>query len=69
MLTREAVAALEAERAAQFARDIRTFTTRLLTEEATTQAVAEISEILSSLQSVEGAGRLLIDLPAVMSGM
>ena len=69
VFTRKAVAALEAERAAQFAQDIQTtFATRLLTEETTTQGMAEISQIVSSLQSVEGAGRLLIDLPAAMSG-
>ena len=69
MFTREAVAALEAERAAQFAQDIQTtFATRLLTEETTTQGMAEISQIVSSLQAVEGAGRLLVDLSAAMSG-
>jgi len=69
MFTRQAIAALEAERAAQFAQDIQTtFATRLLTEETTTQGMAEISQIVSSLTSVEGAGRLLIDLPAAMSG-
>ena len=69
VFTRGAVAALEAERAAQFARDIQTtFATRLLTEETTTQSMAEIAQIVSSLNSVEGAGRLLIDLPAAMSG-
>lgn len=69
VFTRKAVAALEAERAAQFAQDIQTtFATRLLTEETTTQGMAEISQIVSSLQSIEGAGRLLIDLPAAMSG-
>ena len=30
--------------------------------------MAEISQIVASLQSIEGAGRLLIDLPAAMSG-
>ena len=39
-----------------------------LTEEATTHSVDEVSQIVSSLQSFEGAGRLLIDLPAAMSG-
>jgi polysaccharide export outer membrane protein len=69
VFTREAIAAMEAERAAQFAQDIQTtFATRLLTEETTTQGMAEISQIVSSLQTVEGAGRLLIDLPAAMSG-
>ena len=69
VFTREAVAALEAERAAKFAQDIQTtFATRLLTEETTNQGMAEISQIVSSLLAVEGAGRLLIDLPAAMSG-
>ena len=69
VFTREAIAALQVERAAQFARDIQTtFATRLLTEETTTQSMAEISQIVSSLQTVEGAGRLLVDLPAAMSG-
>ena len=69
VFTRESVATLEVERAAQFARNIETtFATRLLTEETTTQGMAEISQIVSSLQAVEGAGRLLIDLPAAMSG-
>ena len=69
VFTREAVAALEAERAVQFAQDIQTtFATRLLTEETTTQSVDEISQIVSSLKAVEGVGRLLIDLPAAMSG-
>ncbi len=69
VFTREAVVALEAKRAAQFAQDIQTtFATRLLTEETTTQGMAEISQIVASLQAVEGAGRLLINLPAAMSG-
>ncbi len=69
VFTREAVAALEGERAAQFARDIQaTFATRLLTEETTTQDMDDISQIVSSLRAVEGTGRLLIDLTAAMSG-
>ena len=69
IFTRESIAALEAERASQFAREIETtFATRLLTEETTTQGMAEISQIVSSLESVRGGGRLLIDLPAAMSG-
>ena len=69
VLIREAVAKLEAARAGEFARDIQnTFATRLLTEEVTNQGIDEISKIVSSLQSIEGTGRLLIDLPAAMSG-
>ena len=69
IFTREAVAALEAQRAAEFARDIETtFATRLLTEETTTQAITDVAQIVESLQAIEGAGRLLINLPAAMSG-
>ena len=69
IFTREAVAALEAQRAAEFARDIETtFATRLLTEETTAQAITDVAQIVESLQAIEGAGRLLIDLPAAMSG-
>ena len=69
IFTREAVAALEAQRAAEFARDIETtFATRLLTEETTTRAITDVAQIVESLQTIEGAGRLLIDLPAAMSG-
>ncbi|MDA9920340.1 SLBB domain-containing protein, partial [bacterium] len=69
IFAREAVAALEVERAAEFARDVQAnFATRLLTEETTTQSIADVSQIVESLQAVEGTGRLLINLPAAMSG-
>ena len=69
IFAREAVAALEVERAAEFARDLQAnFATRLLTEETTTQSIADVSQIVESLQAVEGIGRLLINLPAAMSG-
>ena len=69
IFTREAVAAIEVERAAEFARDVQAnFATRLLTEETTTQSIADVSQIVESLQAVEGIGRLLINLPAAMSG-
>ncbi|MDB2434663.1 SLBB domain-containing protein [Luminiphilus sp.] len=69
IFTREAVAALEVERAAEFARDVQAnFATRLLTEETTTQSIADVSQIVDSLQAAEGKGRLLINLPAAMSG-
>jgi polysaccharide export outer membrane protein len=69
VFTRESVASLEAERAAQFASEIQsTLATRLLTEETTTVGINEISQIISSLQAVEGDGRLLINLPLAMSG-
>lgn len=69
VFTRNSVAALEKERAAQFAREIQSsFATRLLTEETSTRGISEISQIVLSLQAVEGAGRLLINLPAAISG-
>ena len=70
VFTRQAVAALEAERAAQFAQDIQTtFATRLLTEETTTQGMAEISQIVSSLKAVEGAGGCSLIYPLQCQGM
>ena len=69
VFTREALAALEAQQAEDFARDIETtFATRLLTEETTTQSITDVAQIVESLEAIEGAGRLLIDLPAAMSG-
>lgn len=69
VFTRKAVAAREAQRAMQFARNIETtFATRLLTEETTTRDMDEISQVVLALQSAKPAGRLLIDLPAAMSG-
>ena len=69
IFTREAVAALEVQRAAEFARDVQAnFATRMLTEESSTQNIADISQVLDSLKAIEGTGRLLINLPAAMSG-
>ena len=69
IFTRETIAALEVERAAEFARDVQAnFATRLLTEETTTQSIEDVSQIVDSLRAVEGIGRLLINLPAAMSG-
>lgn len=69
IFTREAVAALETERMGKFSRDIQTtFASRLLTEETTTQTMAEVSQIVLALQSIEATGRLLIDLGGAMSG-
>lgn len=68
ILTRETIAEREAERAQAFATNIRqTFASRLLTEETTTQSLAEIVEIADMLESFEGKGRLLIDLPAAVA--
>ena len=67
--TRVSVAAREAERARQFARDIQqTFATRLLTEESTSQGLAEITQIVSALEASDAKGRLLIDLGMALAG-
>ena len=67
--TRVSVAAREADRALQFARDIQqTFATRLLTEESTSQGLAEITQIVSALEASGGKGRLLIDLGMALAG-
>ena len=66
---RESIAQRESERAADFATDIETsYASRLLTQERTTQTIQEISQITASLRASEGKGRLLIDLPAALSG-
>jgi len=67
--TRVSVAAREADRALQFARDIQqTFATRLLTEESTSQGLSEITQIVSALEASGGKGRLLIDLGMALAG-
>ena len=52
---RQSIAELEVERAKRFADEITTtYATRLLTEENTSRGIAEVSEIVASLQAVEG---------------
>lgn len=69
IFTRKAVADLEVQRAAEFARDVQaSFATRLLTEEETMQSMDDVAQIVTSLEAIKGTGRLLIDLPAAMSG-
>ena len=59
----------EAERAQAFAADIRqTYASRLLTEETTSTNLQEVLLITQQLETLEGQGRLLIDLPAALSG-
>ena len=66
---RAVVARREAERAKAFAEDIRnTYASRLLTEETTSASFEEILLITQQLETFEGTGRLLIDLPAALSG-
>ncbi len=69
VLTREAIAELETRRVNQFASDIKTtFAAKLLTEENPGISIEEISGITESLSNFEAVGRLLIDLPAAISG-
>ena len=67
VFNRVAVAARENARAQAFARDIRqSFASRLLTEESTSTSLDEVLLITQQLDSIEGQGRLLIDLPAAL---
>jgi polysaccharide export outer membrane protein len=69
IFTREEVARKEADRARKFAADIRqTFATRLLTEETVGSNLGEVAQITAALESFEGQGRLLVDLPAALAG-
>ncbi len=69
IFTREEVAKRESERARQFVADIRkTFATRMLTQETVSASIVDVAELTDSLESFEGLGRLLIDLPAALAG-
>lgn len=69
IFTREEVAKRESERARQFVADIRkTFATRMLTQETVSASIVDVAELTASLESFEGLGRLLIDLPAAHAG-
>ena len=70
VFNRVAIAARETERARAFAEDIRqSYATRLLTEEKTSASLEEVLLITKQLDSIEGSGRLLIDLPAALRGV
>ena len=69
IFNRVVIARREAERAQAFAADIRqTYASRLLTEETTSTGLQEVLLITQQLETFEGQGRLLIDLPAALSG-
>ena len=69
IFNRVVIARREAERARSFAADIRqNFASRLLTEEKTSTGLDEVLLITQQLETFEGQGRLLIDLPAALSG-
>jgi polysaccharide export outer membrane protein len=69
IFNRTVIARRESERAQAFAADIRqTYASRLLTEETTSTGLQEVLLITEQLDTFEGQGRLLIDLPAALSG-
>jgi polysaccharide biosynthesis/export protein len=69
MLKRKSIAALERARAKELAASIRqSVASSLLTEEVQTVALSELDLITRELESFQGQGRLLIDLPAALSG-
>ncbi len=69
VFTRLEIAKREAERAKEFAANIRkNFASSLLTEETANSSLAEIKEVTETLESFEGQGRMLIDLPLALSG-
>lgn len=69
IFNRTVIARRESERAQAFAADIRqTYASRLLTEETTSTGLEEVLLITEQLDTFEGQGRLLIDLPAALSG-
>ena len=69
VFSRVSVARRENERAKSFAHDIRqAFASRLLTEEKTSGTLEEVLRITQQLDSTEGDGRILIDLPSALRG-
>lgn len=69
IFTRKEIAEQENIRATEFKREIQsTFASRLLTEETTSQSIADISTIIDTLDQVDSEGRLLIDLSAALAG-
>ena len=69
MLKRKSVAERERERAKELASSIRaSVASSLLTEEVQTVALSELDVITRELESFEGQGRLLIDLPSALAG-
>jgi polysaccharide export outer membrane protein len=69
VFTRQTAAQQEIERAAEYASDIlRSYSSRLLTEETTTSTMAEVIEITQQLENFEGVGRILVNLSAAIDG-
>ena len=69
VFTRDSIAELEVTRSKQFAQSIiRDFASSQLTKEDNTIGIAEVQVIAEILENFEGAGRLLVDIEAAMSG-
>jgi polysaccharide export outer membrane protein len=69
VFTRESVAEQESIRSKQFAQSIiRDFASSQLTKENNTVGIEEVKAIADILEGFEGAGRLLVDVGAAMSG-
>ncbi|MDB2554177.1 SLBB domain-containing protein [Porticoccaceae bacterium] len=69
VFTRKSISELEARRSQQFAQSIiRDFASSQLTKEDNAISIDEVQAIAEILQSYEGAGRLLVDIEAAMSG-
>ena len=69
VFSRVSVAELETVRSKQFAQSIvRDFASSQLTKENTNIGIADVQAIAEILESFEGAGRLLVDVEAAMSG-
>ena len=69
VFSRKSIAELEATRSKEFAQSIiRDFASSQLTKEDTSISIIEVQAIADILQDFEGAGRLLVDIEAAMSG-
>jgi polysaccharide export outer membrane protein len=69
VFTRKSISELEAIRSKQFAQSIiRDFASSQLTKEDNAISINEVQSIAEILQDYEGAGRLLVDIEAAMSG-
>jgi polysaccharide export outer membrane protein len=69
IFTRESIAELEDKRSKQFAQSIlRDFASSQLTKEDNNIKIGEVQAIAAILENFEGAGRLLVDVEAAMSG-
>jgi polysaccharide export outer membrane protein len=69
IFTREEIARIETERAAEFAESLRRdFAASVLTQETVTQDYAQIDSIADKLEGFKGKGRLLVRLSDALAG-